>query len=92
MVGFIGADEHIIADLTNDLHGDVFMLGVRDSDEVRMVAVLNLAAGGAAAAGGILPAAQNRGSQQLCQCVLAGTGRTRDQIEMGDVSPAQAAC
>ena len=92
MVSLIGADEHIIADFSDNFDGDIFLLRVRDGDKIRMVPIKHLAADGAAAAGCRLSAAENGSRQQHCQCVFAAAFGTADQVEMGNVSPAQAAC
>ena len=90
MLRFIGSDEYIIPNLTDNFNRNIFMFRICHRNEIRMVAIQNLPAGTATAAAALL--AENCRSQQPCQRVFSGAFLTGNQIKMGDMPPTQAAC
>ena len=92
MLRLIGADEHIVANISDDFHRDIFMFRIGNGDKIRMISLKYFPADVAATAGGIAFAAKDCRCQKVRQRMLARAFRTANQIKMGNMPPAQAAC
>ena len=53
MLRLIGADEHIVANLADDFHRNIFMFRIGNGDKIRMIPLKYFPADVAATAGGI---------------------------------------